>query len=493
MNGIVYLHGKANASYDSAEGDGFVLSSSEFGRAYLADGWATRFIREILEKYAVVFVGYTADDPPVHYLLEALNRSGGKLNEVYAFQSGNHGDAAAKWEHKGVEAIAYDPADGHRALWDTIGAWAVRARNPEGWTDSLVELARKGPEALTPWQRGQVAHLVSTKEGARRFCGGDHPPPATWLCVFDKYRRYATPSKPLRGLEEGVWVDPFSSFSLDSDIGPTPIDPEDHYKKREVPKEAWDAFEPNKWDRLDLRDENLPALRGGMSLAAPNLPDRIGQLGVWISNVSNQNAAVWWAAHQYGIHPRIQGHIRWRLERTDIECAAQVLEAWQYLFEYWRSRNDFDDHEWFTFEAEIKKSGWSSAKLRKYEALDKPRLKIEHNYFGGPMPPEMRAVVDLTALVKTEIEYREDHANVVVPDDWLAEAVAAHQRNLVFAISLEKERGHYTWNDTPPIIPDDDTDIDNYSRNHGLSGAVLRYAALFERQKTSIRRLHCAK
>lgn len=34
MNGIVYLHGKANAAYDSAEGDGFVLSSSEFGRAY---------------------------------------------------------------------------------------------------------------------------------------------------------------------------------------------------------------------------------------------------------------------------------------------------------------------------------------------------------------------------------------------------------------------------------------------------------------------------
>ena len=483
MNGIVYLHGKANASYDSAEGDGFVLSSSEFGRAYLADGWATRFIREILEKYAVVFVGYTADDPPVHYLLEALNRSGGKLNEVYAFQSGNHGDAAAKWEHKGVEAIAYDPADGHRALWDTIGAWAVRARNPEGWTDSLVELARKGPEALTPWQRGQVAHLVSTKEGARKFYGGDHPPPATWLCVFDKYRRYATPSKPLRGLEEGAWVDPFSSFSLDSDIGPPPIDPEDHYKKREAPKEAWDAFEPNKWDRLDLRDENLPALRGGMSLAAPNVPDRFWQLGLWISDVSNQNAAVWWAAHQYGIHPRIQGLIRRRLEGTDTECSTQVLEAWQYLFECWQSRNDLDGLEWFKFEAEIKKSGWSSAKLRKYEALDKPRLKIEHNYFGGPMPPEMGGMVDLATLIKREIKYSEDHASVGVPDDWLAEAVAAHQRNLMFGISLEKERGHYTWNDTPPIIPDVDTDINNYSRNHGLSGVVLRYAALFERLK----------
>ena len=44
MNGIVYLHGKATREYDGAEGDSFVLSSSEFGRAYLADGWATTFM-----------------------------------------------------------------------------------------------------------------------------------------------------------------------------------------------------------------------------------------------------------------------------------------------------------------------------------------------------------------------------------------------------------------------------------------------------------------
>lgn len=484
MNGIVYLHGKANATYDGAEGDGFVLSSSEFGRAYLADGWATRFIRGILEKYAVVFVGYTADDPPVHYLLEALNRSGGKLNEVYAFQSGSHDEAASKWEHKGVEAIAYNPANRHKALWDTIGAWAVRARNPVGWADTVVEMARKGPEELTPWERGQVAHLVSTKDGARKFQGGDNPPPATWLCVFDKYRRYAKPTKPFIGLDEGIWVDPFPSFSIDSDIGPPPIDPidpDDHGKKREVPKEAWDAFEPNKWDRLNLRHENLPALRGGMSLVAPNLPDRIEFLGVWISSVSNQNAAVWWAAHQFGIHPRIQKLIRWQLERT--ECAGQVLEAWQYLFEYWHSCNDFEDDQWFILEAEVKKSGWSSARLRKYEALDKPRLKIEHNSLGGVMPPELGAEVDLGALIKTDIEFREDHTNLVVPDDYLAEVVAAHHRNLVFSISLKKERGHYFWDNTPPIIPDGACGIDSYSRTHGLSGAVLRYAALFERLK----------
>ena len=66
MNGIVYLHGKVTHNYKKAEGDGFVLSSSQFGQAYLSEGWATSFFRAIIDRYVVVFVGYAADDPPVH-------------------------------------------------------------------------------------------------------------------------------------------------------------------------------------------------------------------------------------------------------------------------------------------------------------------------------------------------------------------------------------------------------------------------------------------
>ena len=48
----------------------------DFGRAYLSDGWATQFIRGLINRYRLVFVGYAADDPPVQYLLEALSRDG---------------------------------------------------------------------------------------------------------------------------------------------------------------------------------------------------------------------------------------------------------------------------------------------------------------------------------------------------------------------------------------------------------------------------------
>jgi hypothetical protein len=74
FEGIVHLHGLLDAAYDKPVGGNLVLSSAEFGRAYLAEGWATDFIRAVIRGYLIVFVGYAADDPPVRYLLEALNR-----------------------------------------------------------------------------------------------------------------------------------------------------------------------------------------------------------------------------------------------------------------------------------------------------------------------------------------------------------------------------------------------------------------------------------
>jgi len=157
MNGIVYLHGRANKEYTTS-GDGrFILSSAQFDRAYLAEGWATRFFKEVMACHVVVFVGYGADDPPVHYLLEGIDQEK-RSNGMYAFQSGVPDEAAAKWRHKGVEAIAY-PKGCHRTLWETLEAWAQKARSPDAWYESIIDLAKKGPTNLQPHERGQIAYI----------------------------------------------------------------------------------------------------------------------------------------------------------------------------------------------------------------------------------------------------------------------------------------------------------------------------------------------
>jgi hypothetical protein len=56
-----------------------------------------------------------------------------------------------------VQPIAYDAAENYQALWDTLAAWAMRAQNPEAWYESVIPMARKGPQSLLPHERGQVA------------------------------------------------------------------------------------------------------------------------------------------------------------------------------------------------------------------------------------------------------------------------------------------------------------------------------------------------
>jgi hypothetical protein len=170
FHGIIHLHGHVTDDYTDAAGDGFVISSAEFGQAYLSDRWATDFIRTVLERFLVVFIGYAADDPPMQYLLEALNKNAGSLSGVYAFQSGSVEDAQAKWLQKGVRPIAYGSTVDHAALWNTLSAWAARARAPEKWYSQIIRSAQAGPEALAPHERGQVAHITSTLEGARLAC-----------------------------------------------------------------------------------------------------------------------------------------------------------------------------------------------------------------------------------------------------------------------------------------------------------------------------------
>jgi hypothetical protein len=73
FRGVVHLHGRVDRNYERPHDDEFVISTKDFGRTYLSDGWATRFIQSLLARFQIVFIGYSADDPPVQYLLEALN------------------------------------------------------------------------------------------------------------------------------------------------------------------------------------------------------------------------------------------------------------------------------------------------------------------------------------------------------------------------------------------------------------------------------------
>lgn len=123
-HGIVYLHGliPENPS-DPFSDDNLILTSGDFGRAYLSERWASRFVTELFKNYVVCFVGYSLNDPVMRYLMDALavdERNGERLPERYIFLPKN-GEESDKI---GLKTILYDERENHSLLHDTFANWA---------------------------------------------------------------------------------------------------------------------------------------------------------------------------------------------------------------------------------------------------------------------------------------------------------------------------------------------------------------------------------
>lgn len=481
MNGIVYLHGKANERYNGSETEPFILSSSEFGRAYLADGWATKFFSEIIKKYNVVFIGYSADDPPIQYLLEALNKAKQQIHGAYAFQSGREDHAASLWSHKGVSAIPYSANNDHSALWETIEAWSNRASNVGKWHDDLINLALKGPTSLQPHERGQVAHIVSTYEGAKKFANRKNPPPAEWLCVFDKHRRYAKPSHSMAFLNMEKEPDPFELYHIDSDIRPqASLEEEYPPQARSELLESWDAFEVNQFDQASIYPANGSALFGHGSNPPLSLAPRLNILGDWISEKCSDPIAAWWAAGKGGLHIDVVQKILWAMGREEYEISPPLRKAWKMMF-HAQNRPPYDPGQgYFTQESIVKLGGWDNWSLDELSRTFQPRLTVAPSTARGPLPPLFGPATSIHDIIRPDVIYYKPNIELDIPVDYLPAFVAKIRKHIEYAIELETEiEGHGLHNIDSLEGDDSEAGSDSIKYEYGISIIIKIFADLF--------------
>ena len=136
---LVHLHGRILD--DDRTLKSLVLTSSDFGRAYLIPGWARRFIAQLLREWHVAFVGYGLNDPPMRYLMDAAaairRRNPDSFRESYAFapyRTGREEETRTEWKKKGITTpILYRKGRGigaHSLLWKALGGLADLKENP---------------------------------------------------------------------------------------------------------------------------------------------------------------------------------------------------------------------------------------------------------------------------------------------------------------------------------------------------------------------------
>jgi SIR2-like domain len=206
---LVHLHGRIDPLSPSAA-DNLILTSADFGRAYLTEGWASRFVTDLFAHFSVLFVGYSADDPIIRYLLDALaaERTAAEPEDrprkAYAL-AGYRGRSSAslqtEWRNKGVDALPYQIRRGedHSRLYKTLEEWARWKR--EGLTGRFrqVEQAwRYRPPATPPYDHDIQKVLWALRDPvcAQRFAAAPTAAPWEWQATLEQAGMLSLPFRP---------------------------------------------------------------------------------------------------------------------------------------------------------------------------------------------------------------------------------------------------------------------------------------------------------
>ena len=139
FNGIVHVHGAVSHS------DEMVITDADFGRAYLTEEWARRFLVDLFHSFTVLFVGYSHKDVILNYLARAL--PGGEVPPRFAL-IGEKSDDADRWRVRGIEPISYPQPNenDHGALYEGVcGLSDLVQRSVLEWYCKITAIAEKPP------------------------------------------------------------------------------------------------------------------------------------------------------------------------------------------------------------------------------------------------------------------------------------------------------------------------------------------------------------
>lgn len=199
-DGLVYLHGKLPETANSADLERLVISSGDFGLAYLTERWAARFVSELFRGHTVCFVGYSLNDPVMRYMMDALaadHQLGEAPTEVFAVggtSASDYDKTADEWRAKNVTPILY-PSENHdhSALHRTLQAWADTYRDGVRGKEAIVSrYAGLEPTGSTRQDDfvGRMLWALCDPSGlpAKTFADADPAPSLAWLDAFSETR-----------------------------------------------------------------------------------------------------------------------------------------------------------------------------------------------------------------------------------------------------------------------------------------------------------------
>lgn len=295
-DGLVYLHGLLVENPTTADLDRLVVSSGDFGLAYLTERWAARFVSELFRNFTVCFVGYSVNDPVLRYMMDAIAADrllGESTEEVFGFGNYSKGaeeQLAADWRAKNVTPILYRERNRHAYLHKTLQQWAATYRDgATGKERIVIESAWSSPTTGTEQDDlvGRMLWALSDSSGrpAKRFADHVPVPPLEWLEPLSA-RRFGHTDLPRFGVQPKPVHDDKLTFSLVD--RPSPYDLSSSMSLLNTSRDV------GRWD------------------------DVMFQIARWLTRHLNDPELLIWLAKRSGrLHPRLERLIENRLEQLD--------------------------------------------------------------------------------------------------------------------------------------------------------------------------------
>jgi hypothetical protein len=199
-NSVVHLHGRIQTSEAGPIASELVLTDADFGKAYLKDSWAAKFVSNLMDRYTVVFVGYSMADVVLRYLIKASK--GPRIDQrTYSLvgykDEKQRGKRESEWNEFGIHPILYHSGNEHELLARTVEEWAKLTADPHQYRVRL---------ALSGLKRAPDKNIHEADPDRVVWALSD--PAATWP-AFNRIRR-----TPVPGAHAAAWLHEFAVRGL---------------------------------------------------------------------------------------------------------------------------------------------------------------------------------------------------------------------------------------------------------------------------------------
>lgn len=170
VKGIIHIHGNVNnPAY-------MIVTDEDFGKAYLTEGYASRFLVKLFESYTVLFIGYSYNDTILRYLTRAMSRNNADRRFILTDDKKND------WSALGINPIWF-PKRRFASMRDGLVKLGVVARKGLlDWRKQLSDISDAPPMDLTI--DTEIDYCLETIERSRVLANCVHG--SDWILFLDE-------------------------------------------------------------------------------------------------------------------------------------------------------------------------------------------------------------------------------------------------------------------------------------------------------------------